>query len=112
MTVLTQGRPQGNRQPTYPEPDSLIVAEWPLNKRETARVSIEFFRGTWLINARKWFEGEDGELRPGKGIALSVKHLPRLAEAIDRSLVISRERGLIAPEQEGDGQAAKVAPAQ
>jgi hypothetical protein len=77
--------------------DSVIVAEWALNKRETLRVSIELYRGTWLINVRKWFEGADGELRPGnKGIALGLRHLPQLQEAVTKALSFARERGLVA----------------
>jgi hypothetical protein len=107
MTLVTQDAPQGNRRSPCSDSDSVIVAEWPLNKAETARVAIERYKGVWLINIRKWYEGDDGELRPGKGIALGVKHLPRLAESINKSLIIARERGLIAPEQDREGDAAR-----
>lgn len=84
-------------------PENIIIAEWPINRRgEAARVSIEFYKGTWLINLRKWFESENGEMRPSKGLALSVKHLPQLAAAIPKALAIAQERGLIAPEGEAD----------
>ena len=44
---------------------------------------------------------EGGELRPSKrGIALSVKHLPQLAEAVAKALTIARERELIAADHE------------
>ena len=44
---------------------------------------------------------EGGELRPSKrGIALSVKHLPQLAEAVAKALTIARERELIAANHE------------
>jgi hypothetical protein len=50
----------------------------------------------WLFNVRKWFEAANGELRPGKqGLALSVKHLPRLVEAVTSAEHFARERGLI-----------------
>src|ERR1700683_5370836 len=97
MTVLTQDAPQGNRPDTKSDPDEVIVSEWPINKRETARVSITLYKGSWLINIRKWFEADDGGLRPGKGFALSVKHLPRLSEVTATALTVARERGLIAP---------------
>jgi hypothetical protein len=74
--------------------ENTVVAEWPINKRETVRLSIEKYNGVWLINLRKWFDADDGEMRPGKhGIALSVKHLPRLAEAISAAhrIAISQE---------------------
>jgi hypothetical protein len=82
----------------------MIVAEWPLSRHERLRVSVELFKDVWLVNCRKWFEAENGELRAGKqGIALGVKHLPRLAEAVAEALLIARERGLIAV----DGEAGK-----
>jgi Transcriptional Coactivator p15 (PC4) len=76
--------------------DPVIVAEWPINSRETARVSIELYNGTWLINSRKWFKAENGEWRPTKqDIALSTKHLPQFVEAVTKALSIARERGLL-----------------
>jgi Transcriptional Coactivator p15 (PC4) len=107
MTTLTQDAPRGNRQHAKVDPEPVIVAEWPINKRgETARVSIEFYKGTWLINVRKWFEAEDGEMRPRKGLALSVRHLPQLTEAVAKALSIARERELIAAEHQSDAETA------
>jgi hypothetical protein len=79
--------------------DNTIIAEWTVNnRREKVRVSIEQFNGTWLINVRKWFEADDGAMRPGKqGIALSIKHLPQLAEALAKALAVASERELIPP---------------
>ena len=102
MTVLTQDVPRGNRQNSRSESDDMIVAEWPINRRETARVTLALYKGAWLINLRKWFEGDDGEIRPGKGLALGAKHLPRLAEAIAKALTEARARGIIAVDHEGD----------
>jgi hypothetical protein len=76
--------------------DAIIIAEWKVNRHEHIRVSIEQFKGVDLINVRKWFEAEDGSLRPGKaGIALNVKHLPQLADAMVKALSGARERGLV-----------------
>jgi Transcriptional Coactivator p15 (PC4) len=77
--------------------DEAMIAEWMINnRRERLRVSIEQFKGVYLINVRKWFEVEDGLLRPGKaGIALNVKHLPQLAEAMIKALAVASERDLI-----------------
>jgi hypothetical protein len=95
MTTLTQDASERNSTGTKSISDPVIVAEWPINKRgETARVSIEVYKDTWLINIRKWFEADDGEKRPSKGIALGVKHLPNLADAITKALSAARERGL------------------
>ena len=76
--------------------DSIITAEWPLNKREHLRVPIENYNSYDLINIRKWFKAEDDAMRPGKqGIAVQVKHLPQLADAISKALATAIERGLI-----------------
>jgi hypothetical protein len=98
MHVMAQPARQRNSKS-----DSEIIAEWSINSRETARVSIELYKGAWLINFRKWYEAEDGELRPTRhGVALGVRHLPRLADAINQALSIARERGLVAADGEGD----------
>jgi len=103
MNVIAQQEPQRNSNQSKSNPDTGIIAEWPINRRETALVSIEFYKGAWLVNLRKWFEAEDGELRPTKhGIALGVRHLPKLAQAINKGLSIARERGLIATDLVGD----------
>ena len=79
--------------------DATIIAEWKVSRHEHVRVSIEQFKGVDLINIRKWFEAEDGSLRPGKaGIALNVKHLPQLADAMVKALARPRERGLVLPD--------------
>jgi Transcriptional Coactivator p15 (PC4) len=75
-----------------------IIAEWAVNRRERVRVSIEQYNGTWLINVRKWFEADDGTVRPGKqGIALGIKHLPQLAEAMTQARLAATKDRLIQP---------------
>jgi hypothetical protein len=98
MTIVAHDEPQGNRQHAKSDNlELLIVAEWPLKQCESARVTIERFKDSWLSSRRKWFEAGGGELRPCKhGIALSVKH--QLAAAMASSCQIARERGLIAPD--------------
>jgi hypothetical protein len=74
----------------------VIVAEWPLNRRERLRVSLEKFKGARLISIRKWFEADDGGWRPtNRGISVSLRHLLKLAASLDDALAIARERGLI-----------------
>jgi hypothetical protein len=103
MQVMAQQELQRNSDQKKSGPDAKIIAEWPINRRETARVSIELYKGAWLINLRKWFEAEDGELRPTRhGVAFGVRHLPKLADAINKCLSIARERGLVAADLEGD----------
>jgi Transcriptional Coactivator p15 (PC4) len=86
--------------------DAIIVSEWTINnRREKVRVSIEQFNGTWLINVRKWFEAEDGAMRPGKqGIALGIKNLPQLVDAMIKAHSVATENQLIQPVAARAGQ--------
>ena len=75
---------------------AVIIAEIPLHKRERVLVSLKQFKGVDLIDVRKWYlDNEDDSLRPSKGIALNVKHLPQLEAAITKALAEARERGLV-----------------
>jgi hypothetical protein len=80
----------------------LIIAEWPLNRREHLRVTLQRYRGVELIAVRKWFFGDDDTLRPGNGgITLNVKHLPQLTDALAKALAEARARGLVTAADEG-----------
>jgi hypothetical protein len=41
-------------------------------------------------------------LKPGKGFAASIKHLPRLAAEITKALAKARELGLLVDEEASD----------
>jgi len=83
--------------------EPVIVAQWELNRRESVRVEIHEFKGTPLICIRKWFAAADDTMAPGKqGINLSLKHLPRLAAAVNDALSTAREEGLITPDDGRD----------
>ncbi|MGE7469243.1 transcriptional coactivator p15/PC4 family protein [Bosea sp. NPDC003192] len=73
----------------------IVVAEWPKNDREVVRVVLDEYNGHPLVNARLWFRGDGGEMRPGKGLSVGIRHLPALAEAFSRALAIATEQGLI-----------------
>jgi hypothetical protein len=89
------------RRPTHDQP--VIVGEFQANSRETARVSLEHFKGHDLVRLGKWYRDEHDVLRPGKGgIAVNVRHLPRLVELMSAALEQAREFGLIDPDS-GDG---------
>jgi len=87
------------------ERDQKVIAEWPLNRRERVRVSIDKYKGVDLISLRKWYlDDEDDTLRPGKGgIALNVRHLPSLADAIATALADATARGLVRGTPPNDG---------
>jgi hypothetical protein len=107
-TAAQQDQPGRDSHNTKSNADPVIVAEWSLNKREALRVSVELYNGVWLINFRKWFQAGDGKVRPGKhGIALGVKHLPRLSEAATKALTIALERDLIPAEEMNNPQSVR-----
>jgi hypothetical protein len=104
MTTVAQDAPRRNSSRSNADDvEPILIAEWPLSRGEIARVAIRSFKGTWLIDLRKWFETGAGELRAGpKGISLSVKHLRRISVAMDDALKTARERGLLPAEQKGE----------
>lgn len=63
-------------------------------------MTIDSYKGSWLISVRKWFKTDDGQMRPGKGIAMGAKNLPRLAAAMEQAFATARERGLVTADQE------------
>jgi hypothetical protein len=71
------------------------IASWPRNSRETVKVSLDQYKGNNLIACRCWYVGTDGELKPGKGLTLSVKHLPELSAALAKALEAARSHGLV-----------------
>lgn len=77
-----------------PAPDLplLVAAEFDRNSREVVRITLETYKGHKLINVRTWYRDRDGELRPGKsGIAMSIAHLPALAEGLQKALELAHE---------------------
>jgi hypothetical protein len=105
MTTLAQKAPQRNTQHSKPDDqEPVLIAEWPIKRGEIARVSIENYKGTWLIDLRKWFEVDAGDWRAtSKGLKISVKHLRRISAAMNEALEIASARGLI-PADKGHGQ--------
>jgi len=103
MSTLTQEAVRRNSsRSTTDEVEPILISEWPLSRGEIARVSIRSFKGTWLIDLRKWFEAGDGQLRAGpKGISLSLKHLRRVSVALNEAIEVARSRGLIQADDEG-----------
>lgn len=74
-----------------------IIAEWPLNRRETIRVSLSEYNDRPVIDMRVWFDDGAGRAKPGrKGLTLGVKQLPQLADALVKALAEAKARGLMA----------------
>jgi Transcriptional Coactivator p15 (PC4) len=80
--------------PALAEP--ITIAEWWKNRRgESIRLVLSQFQGRSIFDLRTWFPGGEGKLKPGKGFAAEVRHLPRLAAAFARAEAKARELGLI-----------------
>lgn len=71
-----------------------IISEWDKSGNEVIRVALDTFNGKPILSVRCWYRpGGTGELRPGKnGIAIGARHIPALAEAINRALALTSER--------------------
>ena len=82
-----------------------IIAEFPKNKREIVRVSIENYKGQTVISVRVFYHaGDDAELRPGRsGLSMSIQHVVKLAAALKDAETKAHELRLISPEVGGDG---------
>ncbi len=89
-TKLPRGAPQAMAS-ALPH----VVAAWPRNSRETIQVRLDQYKGRNTIDLRTWYPGEDGTLRPGKGLTLSVHHLPNLATALNDALAMATAQGLL-----------------
>jgi hypothetical protein len=72
-------------------PDFIEADRWQLNQ----------FQGRNVFDLRTWYTA-DGRLKPGKGFAAEVRHLPRLAAAIAKAEAKARELGLVGDEGAGD----------
>jgi hypothetical protein len=71
-----------------------ILVEWPRNSHEMIRARLDEF----TIDLRVWSRGREGDvLKPTRaGLALSVHHLPDLADAVNAALAHARNTGLLA----------------
>jgi Transcriptional Coactivator p15 (PC4) len=86
--------------PAFTEP--VTIAEWWKNRRgESIRLVLSQFQGRSIVDLRTWYSA-DGKLKPGKGFAAEVRHLPRLAAAIAKAESKARELGLVDDEGAGD----------
>jgi hypothetical protein len=76
-------------------PAPVTVAEWWKNRRgESIRLVLNEFQGRDIFDLRTWYTA-DGKLKPGKGFAAEVRHLPRLAAEMVKAAAKARELGLI-----------------
>jgi Transcriptional Coactivator p15 (PC4) len=86
--------------PVLVEP--ITIAEWWKNRRgESIRLVLSQFQGRSIFDLRTWYSA-DGKLKPGKGFAAEVRHLPRLAAAFAKAEAEARELGLVGDREAGD----------
>ena len=86
---------------TLSEP--ITIAEWWKNRRsESIRLVLSQFQGRSIFDLRTWYTGDDGKLKPGKGFAAEVRHLPRLTAAFVKAEAKACELGLIGDKGTGD----------
>jgi Transcriptional Coactivator p15 (PC4) len=80
-----------------PLAESIEWKLWKNRKRNTAIVvSLSAYEETNIINVREHFVGSDGIMRPTtKGIAMSVRRLPELSNALRKALEKARELNLL-----------------
>jgi len=82
-----------NKTTALSEP--VTIAEWWKNRRgESVRLVLNTFEGRNVLDLRTWYTA-DGKLKPGKGFAAEVRHLPQLASALAKAEAKARELGLI-----------------
>jgi hypothetical protein len=84
------------RRSTLDEP--IIISKFWKNRRrnESVHVSLSEYEGHCLINVRVYCTGTDGIDRPTpKGVAMGIRKLPELAQALVKAEARARELGLI-----------------
>jgi hypothetical protein len=67
---------------------------------ESIRLVLNTYEGCNIVEPRTWYTA-DGKLKPGKGFAAEVRHLPHLAAEMAKPAAKARELRLI-----DDGEAA------
>ena len=102
---LAQPEPADNwRQVADAVLELVTIAEWWKNRRgESIRLTLSQFQGRSIFDLRTWYTA-DGKLKPGKGFAADVRHLPRLTAALAKAESKARELGLITSDDDGGAQ--------
>ena len=73
-----------------------VIATIQKSRLEEIRVGFSNFNGHQLLNVRAWFEGDGGQMRPGKaGLAFKIDKLPCFAGAVSLALEKAREKGCV-----------------
>jgi hypothetical protein len=90
------------KPPPLAEPISIAKIWKSRNHTEHVRVDLSEHMGHPLINVRIWRTGSDGIDRPTvKGVAMAVRKLPELSNALRKALEKARALNLL-PEDSGE----------
>jgi Transcriptional Coactivator p15 (PC4) len=77
----------------------IIDCWWKNRAHDAVYIRLAPFKEHTLIDIRVWVTPADGITRPGKGFSCTVKHLPRLVDALTKALAKAREHGLLDTEK-------------
>jgi hypothetical protein len=89
----------GRQRGTLPEPIEIAKC-WKNRKGEAVIGRLSSYEGHVLVDLRTWYSAADGTLKPAKGLACGIRHLPQLAEAIGKALEKARALDLIGDDTE------------
>jgi hypothetical protein len=92
---------RGGKRGAAPLAEPVTIATcWKNRGGDAVYVRLTSFKVFNLIDIRSWKADAQGISRPGKGIALQVKHLPWLHAAIGKAMAEARARGLLDDDSE------------
>ena len=77
----------------------LTIARFTKNKREAVVVALSEYKGVRLIDLRVFAATDEGDKPTPKGLALDVRRLPDLREAITRAEAEARALGMLRTEE-------------
>jgi hypothetical protein len=70
-----------------------IIAEFEKNSREKVRVSLTEFHGLDLLDVRSYYQGTDGDWKPGKGLAVRRALITPLRKALQAAEKAAKDAG-------------------
>ena len=90
------------KPPPLAEPIEICKISKNRRRDKAIVVSLSAYEETNIVNVREYFVGADGIMRPTtKGIAMSVRRLPELSNALRKALETARALNLL-PEDGGE----------
>lgn len=71
-------------------------------RRDIVRVTLGIYKNIPIVDVRQFSTGTDGIVRPTKrGVAMAIRRLPELANAIEKAVREARSRGLLVVDHVG-----------